>query len=112
MPVEGHTESAAVATAPDLTVPPPEDADSSFESRLIASSGGEKEGMAEGKAALGSGTLRLAAFAAGRHFRGMLDGEPVVHGHRAALESGGCGILLDGEGVVRILSMKIIPAVE
>jgi len=66
MPVEGHTDSAAVATAPDLIVPPPEDADSSFESRLIASTGGEEEVMAEGKAALGSGTLRLAAFAAGR----------------------------------------------
>ena len=84
----------------------------SGESRLIALADGKEEVMAEGETTLGSGPLHLSAFAAGRHFRGMQDGEVVVHGHRAALESGSCGIFLDGEGVVRILSIKLIPIVE
>jgi len=84
----------------------------SGESRLIALAGGEEEVMAQGEATLDSGALSISAFAAGRHFRGMQDGNVVVHGHRAALESGSCGIFLDGEGVVRILSIKLIPIVE
>ncbi|NHZ73520.1 MAG: hypothetical protein GWP16_03510 [Nitrospirae bacterium] len=80
--------------------------------RLSALSGGKEEVMAQGEATLGSGPLRLAAFAAGGHFRGLQDGEVVIHGHRATLENGRCGILLDGEGVVRILSIKVIPIVE
>ena len=68
--------------------------------------------MAEGQATLGSNPLRLAAFAAGRHFRGLHNGEVVVHGHRAPLESGGCGVFLEGDGVVRILSIRVIPIVE
>lgn len=84
----------------------------SGEGRLVTLGEGREEPMAEGRASLDSSTLSLAAFAAGRHFRGLQNQEVVVHGHRAALESGACGIFLDGEGVVRILSMKVIPVVE
>ena len=100
-----HVQSASDAGLFLISVP-------SGGSRLVALVEGVEESMAEAEAALDSGILHLAVFAAGRHSRGMQDGEVVVHGHRAPLESGGCGIFLSGNGVVRILSLRVIPIVE
>lgn len=58
---------------------------------------------------LPAGTLALAVGAAGRHLRGTLGGELVVHGHRSAPPAGSVGLLLDGEGLVRIVSLEVIP---
>ncbi|HVS15348.1 MAG TPA: DUF2231 domain-containing protein [Thermoanaerobaculia bacterium] len=52
----------------------------------------------EKTAALPGGVLRLAVSAAGRHLRGLIDGEMVVHGHQPELPPGRVGLLLDGEG--------------
>jgi uncharacterized membrane protein len=61
---------------------------------------------------LPSDSVRLAVFAAGRHFRGMLDDEVVVHGHQPALPAGGCGLLVDGSGTIRIVALRLIPIIE
>lgn len=53
---------------------------------------------------------RLVVSAIGRHLRGLVDGEMVVHGHEPALPDGACGLLLDGRGTVRVREMKVIPA--
>ena len=84
----------------------------SGEARLVTHVKGEEEVMGKGEVTLDARTLRLAVFAAGRHFRGLQDGEVVVHGHRPPLEMGGCGLILDGRGEVRILSVKITPVDE
>ncbi len=56
-----------------------------------------------------SGTVRLSASALGRHLRGFLSGETIVHGHEPALPAGACGLLLRGRGTVRVVSMKVTP---
>lgn len=77
----------------------------------IISAGGE-EILGRASRDLPSESVRLAVFAAGRHFRGMLDDEVVAHGHRSALPAGGCGLLVDGSGTIRIVSLRIIPITE
>lgn len=84
----------------------------SGEAHLAAYVEGAEVVMAKGEVTLDSSVLRLAVFAAGRHFRGLQNGEVVVHGHRPPLAEGGWGLVLDGRGVVRIRSMKIISIVE
>jgi len=85
---------------------------SSGEAELAVYVDGEEDVMTKEDFELESDPLRLAVFAAGRHFRGLQNGEVVVHGHRPPLEEGACGVILDGEGVVRILSLKITPIVD
>lgn len=79
---------------------------------LITREAGREDVMARGSVSGDMSTLRLAVFAAGRHFRGMQSGEVVVHGHRSALTEGAAGLYLAGRGVVRILSLKAVPLVE
>ncbi len=55
------------------------------------------------------GPIRLLATAAGRHYYGYLGDESVVHGHEAPPPDGGCGLFLNGNGVVRVLSLTITP---
>jgi uncharacterized membrane protein len=77
---------------------------------------GETSLVGEGESTLGRGTaelpagpFRLAVSAAGRHLKGLLNGETVVHGHEAAPPPGGCGLYLDGQGTLRLLSMRVLP---
>lgn len=53
--------------------------------------------------------VTLGVYAAGRHFRGMIAGETIVHGHEPALPDGRTGLLLDGTGSLVILSMTVTP---
>lgn len=65
--------------------------------------------LAEAVAELPPGAASLAVSAAGRHLRGMLEGELVVHGHEPALPEGGAGLLIDGKGSVRIEKLVVTP---
>ena len=85
---------------------------SSGEAHLAVTVDGKEDVMTRGQTEIEPDLVRLAVFAAGRHFRGLQDGEVVVHGHRPPLEEGACGLVLDGVGVVRILSLKITPIVD
>ena len=55
------------------------------------------------------GPVQLGVYAAGRHLRGMLGGETVVHGHEPALPEGRVGLFLDGKGEVTIRSIVVTP---
>jgi uncharacterized membrane protein len=63
----------------------------------------------EDQATTATDSLELAVSAAGRHLKGTIDGATVVHGHASAPEAGRCGLFFDGEGAVRIVSVRIIP---
>ncbi|MGB3562936.1 MAG: DUF2231 domain-containing protein [Thermoanaerobaculia bacterium] len=79
---------------------------------LSTISAGGEEILGRASIDLPSESVRLAVFAAGRHFRGMLDDEVVVHGHQSALPAGGCGLLVDGSGTIRIVSLRVIPITD
>lgn len=61
---------------------------------------------------LPDGSFAISVSSAGRHLKGMLDGRMVVHGHAGAPAAGGCGIVLDGEGVVWIHGVTVTPLDE
>lgn len=46
------------------------------------------------------------------HLKGMIDGATVVHGHARSLPDGRVGIVVDGEGAVRIRSFTVTPLGE
>lgn len=50
--------------------------------------------------------LQLVVSAIGRHLRGTVAGELIVHGHRPAVSGGRVGLRLDGHGAVRILAIE------
>lgn len=56
-----------------------------------------------------SGRHALAVNATGTHFKGIVDGESVVHGHASAVAGGRAGIELDGFGRVVIERVEIVP---
>lgn len=51
----------------------------------------------------------LSVSAAGSHLKGLLDGNQVSHGHARAAPDGAVGMLLDGEGEVRLRRLEVIP---
>lgn len=52
-------------------------------------------------------TITLAVSASGRHFKGMVDGAVVSHGHAAPARAGAAGLLLDGDGIVYVYAMRV-----
>lgn len=58
---------------------------------------------------LPDGTFDLGVYAAGRHLRGMVGGETVLHGHEPALPDGRVGLFFDGEGRVVVRSLTVTP---
>jgi uncharacterized membrane protein len=79
---------------------------------LGARSSGGDEVLGEASRPLPSGPLELVLYAAGRHRRGSLGSEVLVHAHTAPLAEGAAGLLFDGEGEVRIVAFEIAPAVR
>ena len=69
----------------------------------------EPKVLDQASAQLPSGPIELAVTAAGRHLRGTLAGQLVVHGHEPALPDGGAGILVDGAGPIRIERLVVTP---
>ena len=51
----------------------------------------------------------LKAYAVGTHFRGYLGGEQLTHPHGPAAPPGRVGLLLDGQGAVRVLALSATP---
>lgn len=62
-----------------------------------------------GRRGLPDGPVQLGVYAVGRHLRGIVGGETVVHGHEPALPEGRVGLLLDGDGEVTIRSVTVMP---
>jgi uncharacterized membrane protein len=55
------------------------------------------------------GPVRLTVSAAGRHLKGLVGEQTVVHGHTAPAAAQGCGLWLSGSGVVRLLALRATP---
>lgn len=53
--------------------------------------------------------VTLTVSAVGSHLKGLVDEAVLVHGHISPLPPGNVGLLLDGAGVVRVLSIRVIP---
>ena len=64
--------------------------------------------LATGTAALPA-RVALAVSASGGHFKGMVDGRTVVHGHSTAPPPGRVGLRVIGQGAVAIKEAEIIP---
>lgn len=78
--------------------------------RLISSNGeSDHSVLDEASVDLPDRAVELAVSAAGRHLRGTLDGELVVHGHASPLPEGRVGLLFDGRGRVQILEIEVTP---
>lgn len=59
------------------------------------------------------GRTAIGVSAVGGHYKGILGGETVVHGHRhASGETGRTGLLVDGRGRLRLLSLQARSATE
>lgn len=69
----------------------------------------QDRGLDRGQVQLPQGQLDLAVTATGRHLRGTLGGKLVVHGHGPPLPDGVAGILLDGEGRMRVERLTVTP---
>jgi uncharacterized membrane protein len=54
--------------------------------------------------------VRMTVSAIGRHLKGLLANETVVHGHEPAMPDGACGLLVRGKGTLSVVSMKVTPA--
>lgn len=70
---------------------------------------GRASSLEQAPVELSERTVTLGVSAAGRHLKGYIDGESVVHGHADAGPSGACGLLLEGRGTVRVLSVHVVP---
>lgn len=70
---------------------------------------GEENVLHEESKDLPEGPFTLGVSAAGSHFKGLLDGETITHGHVQEGPEGRCGLYLDGTGEVRVLSVMVIP---
>jgi uncharacterized membrane protein len=82
----------------------------SGESTLTTRSAGAQRVLDRKTASLTPGMrLELALSAAGRHLRGLIDGDLVVHGHEPELPAGRVGLLLDGEGEIVIHRITVAP---
>ncbi len=74
---------------------------------------GESETILDdGAAELPVDPVRLAVSATGRHLKGLLNGETIVHGHETTGPPGGCGLYLDGRGELRLLSLRVTPLAD
>ncbi len=61
-------------------------------------------------AAAADEAVRMAVSSTGRHRKGMINGEAVVHGHiDKTAETGRVGLLFDGRGRVRVLRVTVEP---
>lgn len=77
---------------------------------LLTLEGGEPRSLDDEAGEVPAGSARYVVSAIGRHLRGLVGDEMVVHGHEPALPEGACGLLLDGRGTVRVLAMEVVPA--
>lgn len=71
--------------------------------------GREEKVLAQAAVEPPEGALELAVTAAGRHLRGTLGGELMVHGHEPPAAEGAAGLLFDGQGRVRVVSVTVTP---
>jgi hypothetical protein len=70
---------------------------------------GKAKAMDQALVRLPSAPFRLTVSAAGSHFKGMVDGKVVAHGHGKPGPPGAVGLFVDGTGSLRILRIQVTP---
>jgi uncharacterized membrane protein len=76
---------------------------------LIARSGGRETVLDEAQLPLPAAELTFALSVSGRHWKGFVDGRNVVHGHVSLPVPGRMALLLEGEGTVRVVAVRVAP---
>ncbi len=76
--------------------------------RLCAIDGSKMRVLDEGRCEMSGGVATLALSSAGRHWKGLVDGATVVHGHQEPPEGGRVGLLAEGEGVVHVRRLRVV----
>jgi uncharacterized membrane protein len=74
---------------------------------LIARSAGRETVLDEAQLSLSAADSTIALSVSGRHWKGFANGRNVVHGHASLPAPGRMALLLDGEGTVRVVSVRI-----
>ncbi len=77
---------------------------------LVARDGGDRTTLASGRIAAPDGRLELSVSSVGKHLKGLVGDEVVVHGHEATGDVGRAGLYFEGSGRVRILRLAVEPA--
>jgi hypothetical protein len=73
---------------------------------LLERRGGRDTALDQGRVEPRPGPHTLSLAAAGRHWRGFLDGEQIAHGHLDLPRSGAAVVWLDGSGSVSVLGAE------
>jgi uncharacterized membrane protein len=79
---------------------------------LVALRQGQEKILDEAERRLPAGEVTVALSVSGRHWKGFLDGRSVVHGHASLPAPGRMALLLDGTGMLRVVSVRITPMNE
>ncbi len=79
------------------------------EASLLRRIGREVEVFDSADVAAPTDMLALQSSVAGHHFKGFLDGRMTVHGHGDSGDPGTVGLVVDGQGVIRILRVTVTP---
>jgi uncharacterized membrane protein len=82
---------------------------STGEVALIRRSNGSTTEFDVGTVSAPAQQLTLGTSAVGRHLKGQIDGQTVVHGHGSSGDAGAVGLLLEGHGVVGIHRLSVTP---
>lgn len=79
---------------------------------LVALRQGREKLLDEEERRLPAGEVTVGLSVSGRHWKGFVDGESVVHGHVALPAPGRMALILDGTGTLRVVSVRITPMNE
>lgn len=76
---------------------------------LVARSEGDERILDEARLPVPAAESTLALSVSGRHWKGFADGRNVVHGHASLPVPGRMALLLEGEGTVRVIAVRVAP---
>jgi hypothetical protein len=78
--------------------------------QLVVRRNGNERVLDEAKAGLTERTATIGLSAVGRHWKGFVDGRTAVHGHASPPTTGRVALIVDGNGPIRLISLRISPA--
>ncbi|MFV2072047.1 MAG: DUF2231 domain-containing protein [Thermoanaerobaculales bacterium] len=79
------------------------------ETSLLRRNGGEVEVFDNANVSAPTSSLTLQSSVAGKHLKGFVDGEMVVHGHGGSGAPGSVGLMVDGKGTIRVIRVAVTP---
>jgi uncharacterized membrane protein len=79
---------------------------------LVARREGKEDSLDEAETPLPRSEMTIGLSAVGRHWKGFVDRQTVVHGHAQLASVGRVALLLDGTGTIRLISVRISPVTK